>query len=138
MEAHRIRRRYDHRLQRLVHDTGDIGLAVRNGVPRSTARDWSRLPAKDVVTLDVTGMSESALQAETLKLQQRNAKLLAVLRILIALLTVTEATLARRRVSDRDKKRRVLRAVERSRGRLPSRRSVITQSTSRRLSMAHR
>ncbi len=68
MEAHRIRRRYDHRLQRLVHDTGDIGLAVRNGVPRSTARDWSRLPAKDVVTLDVAGMSESALRAEILKL----------------------------------------------------------------------
>ncbi len=94
MEAHRTRRRYDHRLRRLVHDTGNIQRALRTGVPRSTARDWSRLPARDVVTLDVAGMSESALRAEILKLQQRNAKLLAVLRILIALIRVTEATLA--------------------------------------------
>ena len=40
MKAQRIRRRYDHRLRRLVHDTGNIQLALRNGVPRSTARDW--------------------------------------------------------------------------------------------------
>ena len=46
MEAQRIRRRYDHRLQQLVHETGDIKLAVRHGVPRSTARDWCVGPSK--------------------------------------------------------------------------------------------
>ena len=77
MEAQRLRRRQDHRLQRLVHDTGNVQLAVRHGVPRygvprSTARDWSRLPGTDVVTLDVTAMSEFALQREVLELRARH------------------------------------------------------------------
>ena len=121
MEAPRIRRRYDHRLQRLVHDTGDIQLALRNGVPRSTARDWSRLPSKDVVTLDVYSMSESALQQEVVGLRARNSKLVAMLRLVVVLLRVCDVTLARRRISDGDKKRRILRAVERSRAAIPLR-----------------
>ena len=121
MEAQRLRQRYDHRLQRLVHDTGDIQLALRNGVPRSTARDWSRLPSKDVVTLDVYSMSESALQQEVVGLRARNAKLVAMLRLVVVLLRVCDVTLARRRISDGDKKRRILRAVERSRAAIPLR-----------------
>ena len=115
MEAQRLRRRYDHRLQRLVHDTGDVQLAVRHGVPRSTARDWSRLPGRDVVTLDVTAMSEFALQREVLELRARNAKLIAVLPLVVVLLNVCNVTLAHRRIVDGEKKRRILRAVERSR-----------------------
>ena len=97
MEVQRVRRRYDHRLQRLVHETGDIQLAVRNGVPRSTARDWSRLAAPEDVTLDVFSMSELALRKEVVLLWQRNAKLIAVLRLLLVLVNVCEVTLARRR-----------------------------------------
>ena len=114
MEAQRIRRRYDHRLRRLVHETGDVHLAVRNGVPRSTARDWSRLAAPEVVTLDVTAMSELALQSEVVLLRKRNAKLLTVLRLVLILVKVCEVTLIRRRLPDESKKRRVLRAIERS------------------------
>ena len=36
--ATRVQRRYDHRLRELVRSTGDIGHAIRRGVPRSTAR----------------------------------------------------------------------------------------------------
>ena len=77
MEAQRIRRRYDHRLQQLVHETGDIKLAVRHGVPRSTARDWSRLSFPEVVSLDVVSMSEHELRVEVVKLRKRNARLLS-------------------------------------------------------------
>lgn len=105
MEAQRLRRRYDHRLQRLVHDTGDVQLAVRHGVPRSTARDWSLLPGTDLVTLDVTAMSEFALQREVLELRARNAKLIAVLRLVVVLLNVCNVTLAHRRIVDGEKKR---------------------------------
>ncbi len=121
MEAQRLRRRYDHRLQRLVHDTGDIQLALRNGVPRSTARDWSRLPARSVITLDVATMSQSALQQEVIALRARNAKLVAILRLVVVLLRVCDVTLARRRLVDGVKKRRILRAVERSRATVPLR-----------------
>jgi hypothetical protein len=108
MEAQRLRRRYDHRLQRLVHDTSDIQIAIRNGVPRSTARDWSRRPTSDVVSLDVTTMSESALQQEVIALRARNAKLIALLRLVVVLLRVCDVTLARRRLVDGVKKRRIL------------------------------
>ena len=64
MTKTRIRRRYDHRLRRLVHQTGDVQLAVQNGVPRSTARDWARLFTPDVVSLEVLSMLEDALQQE--------------------------------------------------------------------------
>ena len=33
-------KQYDHRLRRLIQNTGDLELAVRYGVPRSTARGW--------------------------------------------------------------------------------------------------
>ena len=127
MEAQRLRRRYDHRLQRLVHDTGDIQLALRNGVPRSTARDWSRLPARSVITLDVATMSQSALQQEVIALRERNAKLVAMLRLVVVLLRVCDVTLARRHISDGDKKRRILRAVERSRATVPLRAAPIEE-----------
>ena len=67
----RTRRRYDHRLRLLVHQTGDVELAIQNGVPRSTARDWSRRSTPDVVSLDVLSMSEEALQQEVVATAQR-------------------------------------------------------------------
>jgi hypothetical protein len=64
MEAPRIRRRYDHRFRDMVRETGDVELAVRNGVPRSTARDWSRLASPKVITLDVASMSQDRVQSK--------------------------------------------------------------------------
>src|SRR5438093_7330641 len=64
MATTRTRRTYDHRLRRLIRDTGDVRLAIQGGVPRSTARDWSQSSTADVVTLDVVGRSTMALERE--------------------------------------------------------------------------
>ena len=37
-ENTRSQKQYDHRLRLLIQNTGDLDLAVRYGVPRSTAR----------------------------------------------------------------------------------------------------
>ncbi len=66
----RTQRRYDHRLQSLVKTTGDISLAVREGVPRSTARGWLTRSNSEVVTLDVLELETERLAAE---LMQRHA-----------------------------------------------------------------
>ncbi len=90
-------------------------LAIQNGVPRSTARDWSRLSTPDVVSLDVLSMSQEALKQEVVALRRRNATLIAVLRLVVVLLKVSGSTLANRRIADGAKKLRLLRAVELSR-----------------------
>lgn len=115
MEAQRIRRRYDHRFRAVVRETGDVELAVRNGVPRSTARDWSRLASPDVITLDVASMSEYELRQEVIDLRERHAKLLAILRLVVILIKVCDVSLRRHRVPGAEKKRLLLRAVDRSR-----------------------
>ena len=104
MEAQRIRRRYDHRFREVFRETGDVELAVRNGVPRSTARDWSRLASPKVITLDVASMSDDELRREVIGLREHNARLLAILRLVVVLLKVCEVSLRQRRVPDGDKK----------------------------------
>ncbi len=114
MNAQRPRRRYDHRFRDLVHETGDVELAVRSGVPRSTARDWSRVAAPEIVSLEVAAMAELELRKEVAELREHNAVLLAVLRLVVVLIKVSGVSLVRRRVPSGDKKRLLLRSVERS------------------------
>ena len=114
-EQTRTQRRYDHRLRHLVQESGDIRLAIRHGVPRSTARDWLRSPKRGVVTADLAERTEDALRSEVLVLRRRNAKLLAMLRLVIVLLRVFDVSLAGRRIADGSKKRMLLRAIDRSR-----------------------
>jgi transposase InsO family protein len=131
MEARRTRRRYDHRLRDLVHETGDVELAVKNGVPRSTARDWSRLSSPKVITLDVACMSEPELRQEMIDLRECNARLLAILRLVVVLVKVLESSLHHRRVPDGKKKRLLLRAVDRSRDVLSLRSSLLVLGLSK-------
>ena len=63
-EERRQQRTYDHRLRELVRETGDLTIATRLGVPRSTAAGWLRRPPQDVVTLHVLELREKQLQAE--------------------------------------------------------------------------
>jgi len=119
MEAQRTRRRYDHRFRSIVHETGDIELAVRKGVPRSTARDWSRLAPSEVLTFDVASMSEQELRKEVTQLRERNARLQAILRLIVVLLKVCDVSMVRRRLPSGQKKRALLRAVDRSTESLP-------------------
>ena len=114
MEAQRSRQRYDHRFQDLVRETGDVELAVRNGVPRSTARGWACAATPEVVSLDLLSMSDDQLRKEVLELRARNETLLAVLRLVVVLLKVCEVSLFRRRVPSAEKKRLLLRSIERS------------------------
>jgi len=59
-EQRRQQRTYDHRLRELVRKTGDLTIATRLGVPRSTVAGWLRAQPQDVVTLDVALYGNSA------------------------------------------------------------------------------
>ena len=100
----RTQRTYDHRLKDLVRETGDIRLATKQGVPRSTARGWLRWPRKDVVTLDVLDMQEGMLRREVLVLLQSNRTLTAILRLLMSLVRVSGFSLCSGRVPDGNRK----------------------------------
>jgi hypothetical protein len=58
----RTQKQYDHRLRLLIQNTRDLDLAVRHGVPRSTARGWLKQSRTDVVSIDVLDMDAEALQ----------------------------------------------------------------------------
>ncbi len=58
----RTQKKYDHRLRDLIQNTGDLDLAVRYGVPRSTARGWLKQSRANVVSIDVIDMDATALQ----------------------------------------------------------------------------
>jgi hypothetical protein len=58
----RTLQRYDHRLRELVRSTGDVDLAIRHGVPPSTARGWLTVNRAEVITVDVVDMDTSRLQ----------------------------------------------------------------------------
>jgi hypothetical protein len=90
----RSQRTYDHRLKELVHESGDIELAVQKGVPRSTARGWLHRAHDDVITLDIFRSSAKELRREVIDLRRRNRKLRAVLRILVTVVKVSNVSLA--------------------------------------------
>jgi hypothetical protein len=57
----RPQRRYDHGLRHLVHRTGDVTVATKIGIPRSTARGWLGAAPTVVVCLDVADLTEPEL-----------------------------------------------------------------------------
>ena len=116
MTPKRPRRTYDHRLVQLVRDSGDISIATRMGVPRSTAAGWVRRKSPASVT-GVPGLdsSEARLRHRNARLERRVRLLWAMLRVVIVLLRILEPSLSRIRVASSDK-RRLLRAIDRSRG----------------------
>ncbi len=111
----RIQRRYDHRLRDLVRSSGDIGHAVRRGVPRSTARGWLTSPRAKVVTVDVADLDVLRLQQEVLALRQRVEWLVAMLRLVVVLLKASGFSLAGARLPQGTRKVSLLRAIDRSR-----------------------
>ena len=117
----RQQRTYDHRLRELVRETGDLTVATRLGVPRSTAAGWLRAGNRDVVTLEVLDRREIELQAEVLKLQRRIRVLGAVISLLLALLRVSGFTLEAKRLPPGTARTALLRAMARARERIPLR-----------------
>ena len=67
-DKNREQKQYDHRLRERIRATGDLDLAMRHGVPRSTARGWLKQARTDVVSIDVLDMDAEALQREVLTL----------------------------------------------------------------------
>ena len=114
-------KRYDHRLRQLIQTTGDLDLAVRYGVPRSTARGWLKQSRTDVVSIDVLDMDAAALQREVLTLQRRVTRLRALLQLVVVVLRVSEFSFERIRIPEGTKKQRLLRAIERARIHMPLR-----------------
>ncbi len=116
MSERRVQRRYDHRLQDLVRETGDLSIATEVGVPRSTAAGWLRAEPQDVICLDRLDMRELKLQAELVKQRRRVRLLGAVIGLLLALVRVSGFRLDGMRLPDDEGRRVLLRAVERARG----------------------
>ena len=116
-----IQKQYDHRLRRLIQKTGDLDLAVRYGVPRSTARGWLKQASTDVVSIDVLDMDAEALQREVLYLRRRITRLLALLHLVVVAIKVAEFSFNRVRIPEGARKQRLLRAIQRTRTHLPLR-----------------
>jgi putative transposase len=117
----RFQRKYDHRLRELVRATGNIEVALKRGVPPSTARGWVKATQAEVVTIDVADMNILQLQQEVLALRKRIRRLLALLRLVMVLLKIAGFSLANARIPDQQEKHKLLRAIERSRSVLPLR-----------------
>jgi putative transposase len=96
-------------------------MAVRHGMPRSTARGWRAKPTIEVVSLDVLELDSIQLQHEVTRLRRRNARLGALLRLVIIILKVSGVSFARVRLPEGTMKRQLLRAIDRSRQHLPLR-----------------
>jgi hypothetical protein len=117
----RQQKTYDHRLRDLVRETGDLTVATRRGVPRSTAAGWLRAKRQNIVTLDVLEQTESQLHAEVLKLQHRVRVFGAVIRLLLQLLRLSGFRLEAKRLAPSPARTALLRAVEHARELLPLR-----------------
>jgi putative transposase len=111
----RTQRRYDHRLQQLVQTTGNIRLATQHGVPESTARGWLTKSPADVVSIDVLDLDAVQRQREVIQLRRRITTLTALVRLAIVVLRVAEFSLNRIRLADGSDKRRLMRAIGRTR-----------------------
>jgi transposase InsO family protein len=115
IKSSRLQRKYDHRLRDLVFSTGDIKLALDRGVPRSTARGWLRIAPREVVSVQGLDHSVQKLRQEVFELRRRNAKLRALLRLLLVLIRVSGFSINGSRLPEGSKKRAILRAVESAR-----------------------
>lgn len=121
MPSNRPQRRYDHRLKELVRTTGNIAIAVECGVPRSTANGWLTQPRSDVISLDPQDRSFTELQREVVCLRRCNARLIALLRLVVTVLKVSGISLTRLRVPQDSSKRQLLKSIEQARVHFPLR-----------------
>ena len=119
--TNRIRQRYDHRLRDLVRSSGNIDCAIDLGIPRSTAHSWLASNPVEIVTVDVVDMDLLSLQKEVLTLRKRMKWIVALFRLLVALMKVSDFSLENSRLPEGAQKARLLRAIELSLSVLPLR-----------------
>ena len=87
-------------------------------MPRSTAASWLRRGPRAVVTLDVATKDTIELQAEVIRLRQRNEVLSAIVRLLFMLRRLAGVRLDETRIPDGDAKAKILTAIARARATL--------------------
>ncbi|MAE69072.1 MAG: hypothetical protein CME06_01240 [Gemmatimonadetes bacterium] len=112
-----VQKTYDHRLRDLVHRTGDLSIATKIGVPRSTAAGWIARAPQEVVSLDILDLTRLELEREVIKLTRRVERLGAVARLLLVVVRLAGC----RAVPDGTAKSRILDAVDRAGEALPLR-----------------
>lgn len=111
----RMQRRYDHRLRELVYKAKSVDVAMRHGVPRSTARGWLAPMTTPVVTLNVANHDPFRLQQEVTALRRRVDRLVALLRLMVLLFKVSGFSFERVRLPEGAAKARLLRAIDKAR-----------------------
>jgi len=109
------RRRYDYRIREAICESRDPDLFPELEIPNSTIRSWLHRGVQDVVTTEFVDRGRSALLAENRELRRRTDLLGAIVGVLVAVLRISETRLDAERIPDGDSKRRLLRAIERSR-----------------------
>ena len=117
--TNRTQQRYDHRLRDLVRSSGNIKHAIQLGVPRSTAHGWLTSNQVEIVTVDIFDMDILSLQKEVLTLRKRIKWILALFRLLVALMKVSGFSLDNSRLPEGAQKVRLLRAIDLSLSVLP-------------------
>ena len=80
------RRSYDHRLRLAVAASGDTGLFRDVDIPPSTRRSWTTRPVPNVVASHEEDRDLVELQVALARVEAANAKLGAVVKLLLALL----------------------------------------------------
>jgi putative transposase len=115
----RTLRRYDHRLRDIVHSTGDASIAIRIGVPRSTAAGWIKRETKQVVSLHANTIDLEMVERENAMLRAQIQKLRCILRVVFTLIRVMNARLGHARIPNGAEKSALLRVLERASHHIP-------------------
>lgn len=111
----RKRRTYDHRLREHVVRAGAMSLGHRLAIPRSTVSTWQRRGLRPVVTVEILEQDRQQLLESIARLDRRARVLAAVVRLLLALLRVSEFDLSGRRLPEGAAKADILRSLESAR-----------------------
>ena len=115
MSTEHRQRIYDHRLIRLVQETGDASIAIGLGIPRSTVAGRPKRTPRTVTTTPGLDASVGELRTRVAKLEKRVDRSMAVLRVFFAVFRLLQPDLTCLRIPRGCDKVRLLRAIARSR-----------------------
>jgi hypothetical protein len=111
----RTRRTCDHRLREHVVRACARSLGHGLAIPRSTVSTWQQRGLQPVVTVEIIDQHRPQLLESIARLDRRARVLAAVVRLLLALLRVSEFTLDGRRLPEGAAKADILRSIENAR-----------------------
>jgi transposase InsO family protein len=98
----------------MICETGNPDLFSELKIPRSTVRSWLHRGIPDVVTCDLLSAEKTELLAELQELRHRVAVLGAIVGLLVTIFRVSERQLGHERLPEGNRKRALLRAIERA------------------------